>query len=783
MAASQLSEVVQHLRRSVLEQEGPGLTDGQLLGCFIAQRDDAAFAALVRRHGPMVWGVCRRLLEQHDAEDAFQATFLVLVRKAASIVSRERVGNWLYGVAHQTALQARRNITRRRAREKQVMDVPEPAVAQQDLWRDLQPLLDQELSQLPDAYREVIVLSDLEGKTRKEVARQLGLPEGTVGSRLARARTILAKRLTRQGVTSSGGALAAVLSQQVALAHVPASVVDSTIKAASLLTAGKVAATGAISLKVAALTEGVLKTILLTKLKAAIAVVALLGFVATVTTVLACRRVAEKGDKPPAAEKPVKTPEKPESVGGEASRKKTEAARGLKLTLSADKTETVLKPGTFYGAVPVKLKLTFTNTGDKPVKLDAYALPYRIKFQCDGPGPDSVKKLLVYVDMAFNPPTEKDYPVLQPGKSWSPGWTPAFPGDIPDGVGTGAAYSLRQPGTYKLRMTVYDNYAPHVEGAAPGTKLVESNELELKVHEKAPSGKKAANEQYRVRVFRSDEKDPAGPWQLIYLDQVVPLGAPFDVRDKSDRTAAKGVLQRTRSGQLHFKGSISAFHCNAVAIDAPVELGKPIKAKGGIGGMYLSEDLGSPKYGIFVCFERSMPERPGDVKLIKRTSAVHEKIIGRVFPKRAEMLVVPGPRPQKQALSQWIQSRLKADNVLTADQETWVLFRSQAMSDHDRMSIERIEQQGNLFIVTMNYTPYLGPLWRNAMYHEVHGINLGKLPAGDYTVKWMIGSFSRDGRTEELKSPDGWQEMNRSFNVLALKVREKYTLVLQRRLS
>jgi RNA polymerase sigma factor (sigma-70 family) len=268
MAASSMIEVILHLRRTVL-LEGAGLTDGQLLGGFIEQRDDAAFAALVRRHGPMVWGLCRRLLNEHDAEDAFQATFLVLVRKAASIVPRERVANWLYGVAHQTALQARRNATRRRAREKQVTEMPEPAVAEQDLWRDLQPLLDQELSRLPDAYREVIVLADLEGKTRKEVARQLGLPEGTVGSRLARARTMLAKRLARHGLAVSGGALAAVLAPNVALAGVPDSVVSATIEAASLFAAGPATAAGAVSAKVAALAEGVVKTMFLTKLKIA----------------------------------------------------------------------------------------------------------------------------------------------------------------------------------------------------------------------------------------------------------------------------------------------------------------------------------------------------------------------------------------------------------------------------------------------------------------------------------------------------------------------------------
>src|SRR5262249_27234943 len=153
----------------------------QLLEGYVRGREEAAFAALVRRHGPMVWGVCRRVLHSHqDAEDAFQATFLVLVRKAASVVPREMVANWLYGVARQTALKARATTARRRAREKQVTAMPEPPLEQQALWDDLQPLLDQELGRLPDKYRAVIVLCDLEGKTRKEAARHFRLPEGTV---------------------------------------------------------------------------------------------------------------------------------------------------------------------------------------------------------------------------------------------------------------------------------------------------------------------------------------------------------------------------------------------------------------------------------------------------------------------------------------------------------------------------------------------------------------------------------------------------------------------------
>ena len=266
---SQASQVVQHLRQVLLQDEG-GATDGQLLECFIEQRDEAAFAAIVKRHGRLVWNVCRRFLNRHDTEDAFQATFLVLCRKAASIRRRESLASWLYGVTYHTALHARRTAARRRARQKQVVNMPEPAVVEQDLWNDLQPVLDQELSRLPEDYRVVVLLCDLESKTRKEVARQLRLPEATVGSRLARARAMLAKRLARHGLAVSGATLAVVLSEKAMASSVPTSVVSTTIKAVGGLAAGT-AATRAISVKVAALTEGVMKAMLLNKLNSVVA--------------------------------------------------------------------------------------------------------------------------------------------------------------------------------------------------------------------------------------------------------------------------------------------------------------------------------------------------------------------------------------------------------------------------------------------------------------------------------------------------------------------------------
>ena len=262
---SRIHEVVQCLRGTAVRLDEAALTDGQLLGRFLESRDQAAVTALVQRHGPMIWGVCRRVLgNHHDAEDAFQATFLVLVRKAGSVRRRELVGNWLYGVAHQTALKARATLAKRRIREGTAM--PEPQAPEPDVGRDLQPVLDQELSRLPDIYRVAIVLCDLEGKTRKEAARQLGCPEGTLAARLARARALLAKRLARHGLPVSGGAVAAALAPKVAVAGVPPAVLSSTIRAATLFAAGQAVA-GVISAKVAALTEEVFKAMLLSKLK------------------------------------------------------------------------------------------------------------------------------------------------------------------------------------------------------------------------------------------------------------------------------------------------------------------------------------------------------------------------------------------------------------------------------------------------------------------------------------------------------------------------------------
>jgi len=272
MAKGPTSRAIHHLHSTILAGAN-GLADSQLLEAFIQGRDDAAFEAIVRRHGPLVLGVCRRVLgDGHDAEDAFQATFLVLVRKAATIVPREMVANWLYGVAFRTASKARAMNVKRRAKEAQVRERPVPDAHEELFWRDLKPVLDRELQTLPDKYRAPIVLCDLEGRARKEAAEHLGWPEGTLSSRLAAGRRLLARRLNRCGLSSSG-VLLPMLVPQLATSPIPSTLFDSTIRAAALVAAGKTFAAASVSTTVAALTDGVLKSMLLTKLKVATAVV------------------------------------------------------------------------------------------------------------------------------------------------------------------------------------------------------------------------------------------------------------------------------------------------------------------------------------------------------------------------------------------------------------------------------------------------------------------------------------------------------------------------------
>jgi RNA polymerase sigma factor (sigma-70 family) len=312
MATGQLTGVLRHLRRATLLSDGAAQSDGDLLDRYLSERDDAAFEAILQRHGAMVLGVCRRILRNEaDAHDAFQATFLVFLRKAPSIRPRAMVGNWLYGVAHKTSLKAKA-MNRQRSRKELLGKSGRGDEARELALLELQALLDQELSRLPDKYRAPIVLCELEGKSLKQAAQQLDCPQGTVASRLARGRQMLARRLTLQGLSLSAGVLPIALAREAASACLPKSLFACTVQSALALAAGQVAPLGAIPTKVVSLTEGVLKTMLLKKLKLLVLTLTVVTLVGTGGTLAAYRAAGAEQELTTKSAPPQAVAEQPE---------------------------------------------------------------------------------------------------------------------------------------------------------------------------------------------------------------------------------------------------------------------------------------------------------------------------------------------------------------------------------------------------------------------------------------------------------------------------------------
>lgn len=315
LATSVVNAFVQHLHRSERVRDGEGRTDGQLLDFFIDQKDEAAFETLVLRHGPMVLGVCRGIVRNHhDAEDAFQTTFLILARKASSVMPRQMVANWLHGVAYRTAKKAMTRRAKLQKREKNALAMPEPEVTQKEPLDDLRLLLDQELRGLPEQLRFPIVLCDLEGRSIKEATQQLGWPQGTLAGRLFRGRQLLAKRLSKRGVALSGGLLGEMLFENATLAKVPASLLASTVRAGCKLMAGLSAAEWAVSNNVSLLMEEVMTSMMLTKFKAVMAALLAVGLFSFGGGFLTLRTAAQEVE-----------PGKPLTCGEEAGKPQAQA--------------------------------------------------------------------------------------------------------------------------------------------------------------------------------------------------------------------------------------------------------------------------------------------------------------------------------------------------------------------------------------------------------------------------------------------------------------------------
>jgi len=260
MDMSSASAIMSHRGHSFSTDHGEQ-SDENHLARFLGGKEsdaEAAFGELVRRHGPMVLGVCRHVLEHDsDAEDAFQATFLVLARNAASIRDRRVLGHWLYEVAYRIAIRSRTRSSQRRAREKEVAQMSALADSSQarDLaWTELRPVLHEEVNRLPEKYRCAVVLCYLEGRTNEEAATLLGWPVGTVKGRLSRARDILRSRLTRRGLALSAAFLSLSLSKNEVFAEVVSSrLIEATTRSA--LTATRGAGIATIPARIRDLTE------------------------------------------------------------------------------------------------------------------------------------------------------------------------------------------------------------------------------------------------------------------------------------------------------------------------------------------------------------------------------------------------------------------------------------------------------------------------------------------------------------------------------------------------
>jgi RNA polymerase sigma factor (sigma-70 family) len=279
MATAQLGAVLKHIRNLVADHQRNEQSDQDLLCALVTGNDQRAFEILLRRYGPMVLRVCRRVLgHEQDAEDVFQATFLVLARQAASIRKRKSLASWLHGVAYCMANNARRAAARRRKHERRAMPAQPIDPALTVAWQEIQVLLDEEVAHLPETLRGPFLLCCLENRKASEVAHQLGLEEGTIWKRLSRARKLLRERLARRGLSLVAALTAAAAAATRAEATLPSRLISMTVKAA---TAAPAVATGLVSPNIAALMKGATLTVIFNKFKIATTVLLATGLVAT----------------------------------------------------------------------------------------------------------------------------------------------------------------------------------------------------------------------------------------------------------------------------------------------------------------------------------------------------------------------------------------------------------------------------------------------------------------------------------------------------------------------
>jgi RNA polymerase sigma factor (sigma-70 family) len=400
MPASPLSEFIRYLRRISGAGDTEKAGDGELLERFVRRRDESAFETLMARHGPMVLGVCRRILgDPHDADDAFQATFLVLAHKAASVGRPQALSSWLYRIAQRAAVRAKVARNRRRARESVLDDLPAGESVEEFAWHELRPVLDEEVNRLPRKYRDVVVSCYLQEKTYTEAAKDLGLAAGTVSSRLARARDLLRKHLLHRGLALSSSLLVTLLAQQALSAAVPSALRTITTQAALPIAVGQTVLTELVAEPVAALTKEVLKAMFVTKLRMTGLVLLVFGILGAGAGVVTHGALTEKHidvpktETPPAAPRP---PDKAVAKNKPKPEKPFENAFGYTWIVPPEDAKQIIdsvKSGGHHASIRAGVALLFSQATDG----DLFIVMASAKLQ-GKPGPIALRPVVLDAD-------------------------------------------------------------------------------------------------------------------------------------------------------------------------------------------------------------------------------------------------------------------------------------------------------------------------------------------------------------------------------------------------
>jgi RNA polymerase sigma factor (sigma-70 family) len=498
MTDGESRDVLQRTRTLGAARALGGHDGGSLLQRFVNNRDEAAFEVLVHRHGPMVMGVCRRILgDGPDAEDAFQATFLLLARRASTIRNPAAVGAWLHAVAVQVARRARKaRSARQRLQMLTEADVSETEPTDLE-WRELRPVLDEEVDRLPEKYRTPVILCYLEGCTNTEAAEQLGWPVGTVKGRLARARSLLQTRLARRGVALGasllllGGGAASALT-----APVTPVLEAATVSQAVQVAAGAAPATPG----VASLFQSVLHAMAVARLKLLGVLLAVVG-VCAFSGIGIYRALADHGpaSSTTPADSAVQADHKPDAIaltdpaGIPLAAHLVGARESYMLDLGGltpqqfrEQVEAlaVPRPGPRRPRLPesprVGLRLELTNVGKEPLKVAVRGNANRLTLDLQGPGAFYAPQMAEAVAPIHRPP---EVVTIAPGQTIAAAEVPdlAFPRP---GVGSRAYWT--EPGQYRLKVDYVIGVSPVPAGTEKfgedfGQVVVHSAPIVLKV--------------------------------------------------------------------------------------------------------------------------------------------------------------------------------------------------------------------------------------------------------------------------------------------------------------